>query len=267
MNFVGDELADLADTTSLFSVLDQMEGEVYRALESRRTFRFQHNGKFYFAKLHYGAGWREIFKNLVSFRLPVLGATNELKAVRHLEHLGIDTMRPVAFVSHQGNPATRKSCIVTVELENTKSLEELVDAGQINMSQKRRLIRRVAEICRLMHDSGLNHRDLYICHFHLALDSRDRETPKLYVIDLHRAQLRHQTPSRWRIKDVGGLFFSVFDGGLTRTDAYRFIRAYTGKSLGESFAEDSTFWRAVARRAIRLWRSKHGSAPIPEWVR
>lgn len=267
MNFVAEELKDLADTASLFSVLDQMEGEVFREVAARRTFRFYHHGKAYFAKLHYGVGWREIFKNLVSFRLPVLGAINELEAVRHLEHLGIDTMRPAAFVSEGRNPATRKSCIVTDELENTLSLEELVGAGMVSVKQKQRLIRRVAEICKVIHDNGLNHRDLYICHFHQALDTRDHETPKLYVIDLHRAQLRDRTPWRWRTKDIGGLLFSVFDAGITMTDALRFMRVYSGKPLGQTLREDRAFWRAVTRRAVRLYRAENGATPTLRWIR
>ena len=37
-----------------------------------------------FIKLHYGVGWREIFKNLLLGRWPVLGAKNEWRALAHI---------------------------------------------------------------------------------------------------------------------------------------------------------------------------------------
>ncbi|MST95429.1 MAG: hypothetical protein EXS33_09230 [Pedosphaera sp.] len=41
---------------------------------------------------------------------------------------------------------------------------------------------------------------------------------ELFVIDLHRAQLRDRVPARWLVKDLGGLLFSALDCGLTRRD-------------------------------------------------
>lgn len=78
-------------------LLDNMDGEVYRALESRRTFRFQLNGSYYFAKVHRGVGWKAIVGELIRFRKPVLGALDEWLALNRLKELGLKTMTPVAF--------------------------------------------------------------------------------------------------------------------------------------------------------------------------
>ncbi|MDZ7686637.1 MAG: lipopolysaccharide core heptose(I) kinase RfaP [Gammaproteobacteria bacterium] len=186
-----------------------------------------------FAKVHFGVGWGEIAKNLVTLRLPVLGAGDEWRAIRRLELLGVPTMTPVAFVELGRNPAAKRSAIVTQELTGTISLEDLVAEHSVTVSERRALVRRVARITHDMHDGGVNHRDLYICHFHLARHGAALEAP-LYVIDLHRAQLRSRTPVRWRIKDVAGSFSSTFDAGLTRRDYLRFIRRYSGKPLERS---------------------------------
>ncbi|HJO57571.1 MAG TPA: glycosyltransferase, partial [Nitrospinaceae bacterium] len=45
--------------------------------EGRRTVSFSRNGQRYYLKIHDGVGWKEIGKNLTSFKRPVLGAENE----------------------------------------------------------------------------------------------------------------------------------------------------------------------------------------------
>ncbi|MFV1993114.1 MAG: lipopolysaccharide kinase InaA family protein, partial [Acidiferrobacterales bacterium] len=75
-----------------------IEGEVYRhPVKTRKTSRFQRRGQSFFIKAHWGIGWREILKNLLYFRLPVLGAMNEVRAIRILEKLNIDTMTIIAY--------------------------------------------------------------------------------------------------------------------------------------------------------------------------
>lgn len=261
MNFVSAELRDLADVNGLFDHLASRRGEVFRELESRRTFRFEHRGKGYFAKLHFGVGWPEVFKNLLQLRLPVVSAANELRAIRRLEALDVPTMTAVAFVDHGGLPPTRHSAIVTAELNDTISLEDLVLTSPPAFALKRKLVHRLAAICRTMHAGGLNHRDLYICHFHLARQTVEEAVPTLYVIDLHRAQLRARTPRRWIVKDIGGLFFSAFDAGLSRHDVLTFMRLYAGKPLRETLVRDRVFWRAVVRRARHLYEQEHGEIP------
>lgn len=53
--------------------------------EARRTLRIEVAGQGYlFVKIHRGVGWKEILKNLLSLRLPVLGAGNEWRAIARL---------------------------------------------------------------------------------------------------------------------------------------------------------------------------------------
>ena len=73
-------------------------------------------------------------------------------------------------------------------------------------------------------------------------------------MDLHRAQLRPAIPRRWRVKDIGALYFSAADIGLTRRDLLRFMRLYTGKPLRRTLTEDAAFWRAVTSRAGKFYR-------------
>ena len=84
---------------------------------------------------------------------------------------------------------------------------------------------------------------------------------RLAVIDLHRMQLRRNTPKRWRIKDVAGLHYSSMDLGLTRRDLLRFMKIYTQSTLRETLGQKSDFWPRVNRRAIRLYQTEQRRAP------
>ena len=235
-----------------FNDIISLKGVVYREVANRRTLRFELQGKSYFIKAHFGTGWREIFKNLFSLRLPVLGAKNEVRAIRRLEDLRIDTLKIAAYGWRGLNPALQQSFVVTEHLGDTITLEDLCLEWRTSPplpSFKRRLIYRLAAISRRLHSHGINHRDFYLCHFHIPRD--DPEGP-LSLIDLHRAQLRRRVPRRWLIKDIGGLYFSAMDIGLTQRDLLRFIRDYEGRSLRMALTDNLAFWRDVEARAKKL---------------
>ncbi len=224
----------------------------------RRTLRFELQGRGYFLKLHWGVGWGEIFKNLASGRLPVLGAGPEWRALQRLPKLGIETMRLEAYGREGWNPARQRSFVVTRELESTVSLERYCADWKQNPPEPRRkwrLIERVALITRKLHQGGLNHRDLYLCHFLLQLPwSGAADDLHLYLIDLHRVQQRRRVPLRWRAKDLGSLWFSALEIGLTRRDLLRFLRTYFDAPLREVFSAEQALLRASEQRARALAR-------------
>jgi hypothetical protein len=264
--------AQLPADIDAFDYVMQLDGELFRDMDNRRTLRFTLNGKRYFLKAHYGVGWREILKNLLQLRLPVLGARNEWLAIRRLESLGVETMRLVGRGQRGWNPARRESFVITEALEDTQSLEDFCGAwensppkSKAGILLKRELINRVARVARLMHGSGMNHRDFYLCHFLLdcSVDvlRQPAEALHLWLIDLHRVQLRRRTPLRWIIKDIGGLFFSAMRIGLTRRDLFRFMAAYRNKSLRLTLEEDAGFWERCRKRAHALYHSYYHEHP------
>ncbi len=239
-----------------FVAVEALKGEVFRELEARRTLRTEVAGRGYFVKIHRGVGWAEILKNLLTFRLPVLGADNEWQAIRRLAALNVDTMHAVAFGQRGSNPATRHSFIVTEDLSPTISLEDFC-GDWIKMPPpvlfKRALIKRVAEMAGCMHRGGVNHRDFYICHFLLHLDPKpSNDLLKLSLIDLHRAQVREKTPRRWRDKDLASLYFSALNIGLTQRDFLRFLRGYFGQPLRNILREEAALLIYLAGEADRL---------------
>lgn len=238
--------------------------DVYRSKEGRKTLRFLRDGRSYFLKLHSGVGWGEIFKNLLQFRLPVLSARNEYRAVKALTAIGVDTMAIAAYAETGSNPASRRSMVVTDDLVGTVSLEDYcAEWGRKppSHSTRVRILCKLADSAGRMHRAGINHRDFYICHFHLDENSLEEDELRCHVIDLHRAQIRQRTPRRWQVKDLAGLYFSAMDCGLTRRDLLRFMSHYGAGGLRQALGRDRFLWQSVEQKARRLYQRVHGAEP------
>lgn len=239
-----------------FAMVEALEGEVVRALDGRRTFRTEVAGRGYFVKIHRGVGWGEIFKNLLSGRLPVLGADNEWLAAQRLAELGVDSLHAVAFGQRGSNPARRHSFVITEELTPIINLDRFTrpwlqqpPAPEL----KHALIQQVATMVRRMHEGGVNHRDLYLCHFLLQLDPIPTPSNlRLSLVDLHRAQIRSHTPRRWRDKDLAALHFSSLAIGLTTRDQLRFLRTYFARPLREILNTEATLLGHLKKESVRL---------------
>ncbi|NOZ10863.1 MAG: lipopolysaccharide core heptose(I) kinase RfaP [Gammaproteobacteria bacterium] len=249
------------------SIIDflSIKGKIIKSSPRRRVLQIKCGGQTFFIKIHEGVGWKEIFKNLFNLRLPVVSARIECMAIRRLEALGVATMSVVAWGEQGWNPARRRSFIITRALEHTIDLEHgLLDVldryGPNRVVQKRRLISAVATLAHKLHAHGINHRDFYLCHLRV-----DRYGPaavndpiKLYVMDLHRAQLRRHTPRRWIVKDLSALLYSLLLSPsavpFARRDGLRFIQAYTNRPWSRALVEEAALWRKVVSRTSRMLR-------------
>ncbi|MDA8562111.1 lipopolysaccharide core heptose(I) kinase RfaP [Gammaproteobacteria bacterium] len=244
---------------SSFDRLMDMQGEVYRELEGRSTQRIKILDKFYFIKKHTGVGWREVIKNLLQLKLPVVSAKNEYVALSKLKKLKINVPNIIAFGNRGNNPAKINSFILTDELPKYISLEDFCKYWPNcppSFHFKHMLIKEIAKISRIMHFHGINHRDYYICH--LLLDVKDliNSKIKLYLIDLHRAMVNKVVSNRWLAKDLSALYFSSKNIGLTKRDILRFIKEYQNKPLKVSLKKDLNFWLKVGKRGDKLFRKK-----------
>jgi Lipopolysaccharide kinase (Kdo/WaaP) family. len=239
-----------------FEEVKTLQGEVFRELETRRTLRFELAERSYFLKWHRGTSLKEIVKNLLSFRMPVLGADREWNAIHRLSNLGVDTMHGVGFGEKGLNPLTRTSFIITEDLTPTISLEDYCADWVMNppdIKVKRIIINRVATMVRKMHAGGINHRDCYICHFLLHLPFTGYEDDlKISIIDLHRAQIRSKVPRRWRDKDLIGLYFSSMNIGLTQRDIFRFMKTYFGISLRNVLSREEKLLTQTEMKAEKI---------------
>jgi tRNA A-37 threonylcarbamoyl transferase component Bud32 len=235
---------------NLFYQLMSLRGECFRHHKNRATYKISLGGDAYFIKQHQGVGWREIFKNLIQGRAPIVSAKNEWLALQKLQTLGIPAPIVVGYGECGFNPATKKSFILTKALPESVSLETLCADWKNQppgFKLKQSLIKKIAHIAKTLHDNGINHRDFYLCHFLLADET-------LYLIDLHRAQIRKNVPDRWLVKDLAGLYFSSINLGFTKHDYLRFIKYYRAASLRDIVKKEKAFWEIIKKRGECLYR-------------
>lgn len=257
------------EADDIMDELMAMDGEVVRRHKNRRTVRFTLGEDAYYIKTHGRTGLLEILKTfLTSLSPPVIGARPEWTAIMKFEELGIATMDLVGYASEGATPLTHRSFVITRSLENTMSLDLLCWKWLHNppkLRAKWTVISTVASISSRMLENGINHRDFYLNHFLIDCDSipalAEGKPPLIHLIDLHRVQIRKKTPRRWKVKDLGSLYYTSLEFGFTRKDYLRFIKAYTGMSLREALAAQGGFWKAVERRAAALYKQVYKKAP------
>lgn len=232
--------------SDLFKTAMALQGKAFRDVPGRKTSQIALLGQHYFIKQHFGVGWGEIFKNLLSFKKPILGAMTEVSAIQKVIALGIATTPLIAYGQRGCNPASLQSFVMTEDLGDITSLEDLCADWKENPPDaafKRQLIIAAAKVAKTIHENGVNHRDFYLCH--LCLDNRDLTNINLYLIDLHRV-LIHNAPSlKANMKDIAALYFSSMGLGFTRRDYLRFKRYYQ--------KQNNTFWHQVETRAQKLY--------------
>ncbi len=232
-----------------FAEIMHMHGKVFRDVRGRKTIQVYLGDKSYFLKQHFGVGWREIFKNMLSLKKPVLGAMTEVNAIRKLADIGIPTTPLVAYGVKGGNPATQQSFLMTEDLGDIISLEDLcADWGRNppDAEIKQRLLVALAELAARMHAAGLCHRDFYLCHVVLKKSDWIHGKMNLALIDLHRMLMGQARHGKAVMKDIAALYFSAIDCGFDDNDWAVFRKHY--------LPHDDIFWTEVLRRAGKLYR-------------
>lgn len=247
------------------------QGDIVRAIEGRRTLRFELDGRGYYLKAQSGIGWARIVEDWLHLRKPVLGARNEWQAIEACHALGVPTMRALAYGERGKSWAQRESFLVTEAIEPAIDLDVYTRDWATHPPEpkfKRALIQTLGELAGKFHRGGLNHRDFYLCHFLLRTDPPPQpDALQLSLIDLHRVQIRATTPTRWRNKDLAALYFSALKIGLTKRDKLRFLRAYFGQALRHILdAERATlqYLEAEAARLALRFERKFANRPVLE---
>lgn len=252
------------DNDIIFNFLINHEGETYRQIKSRKTLRIKLDNN-YFIKIHGKIFLKEIIKDLLSFKwpFPLATALNERDAIVAVQKIGIKTL---SIVGYGDSPTTQISFVLTEAIEPNISLDQLLDAYKNKPNYfklKRCLIKKIAEQTEKLHNNGLNHRDYYICHYLLRLNDSfgniksteleldhelDYVANNIYLIDLHRMQIREHVPNRYVIKDLSGLLFSIKNYNFTKTDYLRFIKYYKAVD----YKQQSKLWSKVITKANTL---------------
>jgi len=235
-----------------FAEIMQLQGRIYRDVTGRRTMQVKLGNRSYFIKQHFGVGWAEIFKNVLSFKKPILGAMTEVAAIKKLVEVGIATTPLVAYGVKGLNPATQQSFIITEDLGDITSLEDVCADWESNPPHaefKRKVVIAMAQLAARMHAAGLCHRDFYLCHLAIKKENLAQGKIELILVDLHRMLIDQASYGSAVMKDIAGLFFSAMDCGFTAEDWALFKQHYLPQS--------ADFWAKADVRANQLYAKFH----------
>ena len=237
---------------SMFEHAMNLQGKVFRSVVGRKTMQIDIAGKSYFIKQHFGVGWGEIVKSFLSGKTPIIGAMTEVNAIQKLDEIGIPTTPLVAYGQRGCNPASMRSFVLTEDLGDIDSLEDICADWHENPPDaafKRKIIIAMAQLAAKLHSAGLCHRDFYLCHFALKKAELAQGKIKYYLLDLHRMLQSQQPNSSAVMKDIAGLYFSMLDFGFDAEDLALFKQEY--------LPQNADFWRKVEARANALYSKFH----------
>ena len=250
--FVPEEIRQHFAGDDVFAALMQLSGKAFRDVRGRKTMQISLGGKSYFIKQHFGVGWGEILKNLISFKQPILGAMTEVAAIQKLDEIGIPNTPLVAYGQRGCSPASLQSFVMTEDLGDIVSLEDLCADWKTNPPSaafKQKLIIAIAQLAAKLHEAGLCHRDFYLCHFVLKKQALAHGDINLHLIDLHRMLQGQASNGSAVMKDIAGLYFSAMDCGFTDGDWALFKQHY--------LPQTADFWKKVEVRASQLYAKFH----------
>jgi len=162
----------------------------------------------------------------------------EAEGYRLLRERGI----PSAAVAAWGRLDDGRSFIATEDLAGFSPADKLVEGG-LDFD---RLLIPTADLAARLHNAGLHHRDLYLCHF-LARDP-ENEAVELRLIDAARvgALPGAFTRRRWIVKDLAQFWYSTTQLPVTDLQRDAWLARYAQQT--DVWATDR-LRRSVVRKA------------------
>ena len=184
----------------------------------------------------------------------------ERKALQAAAAAGVNVPDIVAAGAQGAPPDATRSLIVLAEAPGW-SLEQWARdwPEQLQPSAKRRaLSKALAETVARLHGAGLIHRDLYLAHIFARPSAAGRF--ELTLIDLARLHRPKVAKTRWIVKDLAGLHFSVPKSMASRADRVRWYKRY--RNINRLTRRDRWLLRWIDWKARRIARhtAQHGLA-------
>jgi tRNA A-37 threonylcarbamoyl transferase component Bud32 len=146
-----------------------------------------------------------------------------------LLRMGIPTIFPLAVGERRERGLLKEGYLFTRALDNSQPLNEYLLKGFEGTPDKDRalekwgVINSLARLVKKIHDAGIFHLDLHSGN--ILIKKIDRESPSLYLIDLHRVRIQNKLSHRQIIFNLAQLNVSL-SSFATRSDKFRLLKAY-----------------------------------------
>jgi heptose I phosphotransferase len=178
-------------------------------------------------------------------RGPISPAQAEARGIQALEIEQIPTAPLVAF----GTLADGRSVVVTEDLAGFRAGDKCIATS----ADFECVLQETADLAARLHQRGLHHRDLYLCHFFIK-DDAAAAPPELRLIDAARvARLpRFLTRQRWIVKDLAQFWYSTTAHPITDDQRTRWLARYAQQ---RQLSSTTTLKRSIQRKAA--WIARH----------
>jgi hypothetical protein len=149
-------------------------------------------------------------------------AGEEAAGIQLLERHGIPTVPLVGW----GRDLAGRGFIITEDLAGYRAADKILADGLLRFEQ---LLTPTADLAAQLHNAGLHHRDLYLCHFF----ARSTEAGiDLKLIDAARVRPlpRRCTRQRWIVKDLAQFWYSMIGCGIPEPQRIAWLSRYAEQS-------------------------------------
>lgn len=162
---------------------------------------------------------------------------------------GLGAARPLAMMDRRWLFFPVESWLVTEEAAGALRLSEFAEHELAGFSPaiRRRLIRRLAEWVRRLHQSGCSARDLKPNN---VLVRRKDDDFEIVVVDFDGMRMRGRVPDAIRARDVARLTVGLTAPAVHQSDRLRFLVHYLGPE-GRSRDRRRQWWGLIGRWAQR----------------
>jgi len=180
-----------------------------------------------YVKRYHPISIKEKIKAITSFHGIVKdGAKHEWDALIAFHESNLPTMIPIA-VAKTANGSCNLTLGITHYMRASDIFAELyTQKGKYINARKKNLIKKIAELARVMHNLGYAHQDFYLVHIFIKPDEND----SIYLIDLQRLIMQSELSNRWRIKDLAQLYYSA-KPFVSKRDIFYFWKIYANSNI------------------------------------
>lgn len=221
------------------TIMDWNITDDFHAKQGRSTGRLvMDEGKLVvYLKRHWQLPWWHRLLAYLSPNRNWTPAAQEWRNLQCADTAGITVPERLAVGQRIGPGLQLQSFLVIRELTGMLPLHQAIPLAHSIMPSaafirwKQSLLVQVAEIARRLHALNYYHKDLYLCHYYVAIPQPGNQSPgPLTLIDLHRFAHHRLSAWRWQIKDVAQLLFSTQGvAGLDERDRKFIMEAYRGR--------------------------------------